>query len=426
MNELNACVIGMQWGDEGKGKIIDLLSRDFPIIVRAQGGSNAGHTVVIGDQKFVLHLIPSGVLRDGTTCVIGNGVVIDPDQLLAEMDELRGRGIEAGGKLLISDRAQVVMPYHKALDAAREKSLGDGKIGTTLRGIGPAYADKAARVGVRVGDLIDPALCRSLLEQYVPVVNKILTSVYGAEPVKMNEVIDWALRRGATIKPLVGDTVEFLNDAIQRGERILFEGAQGSLLDIDFGTYPYNTSSNASAGGISTGTGVPPRDIGRVVGVLKAYTTRVGSGPFPTEQENDIGARLRERGGEFGATTGRPRRCGWFDAVAARYSSLISGVEALAITKLDVLEGIDPIKICVAYEIDGTRTETFPAQAGRLAAARPIYEEMPGWTDKTASPKTNALCPQAAAYVERLCQLVGAPAKIISVGCERDQTLERA
>ncbi len=426
MNNRNACVIGMQWGDEGKGKIIDLLSKDFDIVVRAQGGSNAGHTVVVGDQKFVLHLIPSGILRDGITCVIGNGVVVDPDQLLAEIEELRGRGVESAGKLLVSDRAQVVMPYHKALDAAREKALGDSKIGTTLRGIGPAYGDKVARTGIRVCDLIDPAVCRALLGRHLPIVNKILLDVYGVGPVNPAEVVEWAMRRGASIKPMVGDTVEFLNEAVRRDERILFEGAQGTLLDVDFGTYPYNTSSNSSVGGMATGTGVPPRDMGEVIGVLKAYTTRVGSGPFPTEQDNETGARLRERGGEFGATTGRPRRCGWFDAVAARYSAIVNGVDALAVTKLDVLEGMDPIRICVAYEIDGCRVEAFPAQAERLAAAQPVYEEMPGWHGATATNESiEALCPEAAAYVARLCELVGAGAKIVSIGSERGQTLER-
>ena len=418
MSERNACVVGMQWGDEGKGKIVDLLSKDFDIVVRTQGGSNAGHTVVIGDEKFILHLIPSGILRDGKTCVIGNGVVVDPEQLLSEIKELNGRGVATAGKLLISDRAHTVMPYHKALDAARENALGDDKIGTTLRGIGPAYADKAARTGIRIGDLADPRACREKLEHQVPLVNKTLQNVYGAEPVNVAEVINWAARKGEAIRPMVGDTVEFLHEASRTGKTILFEGAQGSLLDADFGTYPFNTSSNASAGGMATGSGLPPKELGRVIGVLKAYTTRVGAGPFPTELDDETGSRLRERGGEFGATTGRPRRCGWFDAVAARYSAMINGVDELAITKLDVLEGIDPIRICVAYEIDGRQTETFPAQADRLAGARPVYEEMPGW-------QAGGLCPDAAAYVDRLCELVGAPAKVISIGSERGQTFVR-
>ncbi len=426
MNELNACVIGMQWGDEGKGKIIDLLSKDFDVVVRTQGGSNAGHTVVVGDQKFVLHLVPSGILHEGATCVVGNGVVVDPEQLLTEVDELSGRGVHVAGKLLVSDRAHAVMPYHKALDAAKENSLGNDKIGTTLRGIGPAYGDKIARSGVRLGDLIDRGACRAKLERHVPLVNKTLQNVYGAEPVDLAEILDWAQRMGEAIRPMVGDTVEFLHDAASTGKAILFEGAQGSLLDADFGTYPFNTSSNSTVGGMVTGSGLPPKEIGRVIGILKAYTTRVGAGPFPTELDDEIGARLRERGSEFGATTGRPRRCGWFDAVAARYATMINGTDELAVTKLDVLDGIDSLKICVAYEIDGRRTETFPARIDTLAAAQPIYEEMPGWgDDATSSDSADGLRPEAAAYIDRLSSLVGAPATIISVGSERDQTLTR-
>ena len=426
MNEQNACVIGMQWGDEGKGKIVDLLSKDFDVVVRTQGGSNAGHTVVVGDDKFVLHLVPSGILRDGATCVVGNGVVVDPEQLLNEIEELNGRGVRVAGKLLVSDRAHAVMPYHKALDAAKEDALGDKKIGTTLRGIGPAYGDKIARSGLRIGDLIDQNACRAKLEQHVPFVNKVLQNVYGAEPVDLAEIIDWARRMGEALRPMVGDTVDFLHDAVSAGKAILFEGAQGSLLDADFGTYPFNTSSNSSVGGMVTGSGLPPKEIGRVVGILKAYTTRVGAGPFPTELEDEIGARLRERGHEFGATTGRPRRCGWFDAVAARYSTMINGTDELAITKLDVLDGINPLKICVAYEIDGRRTETFPAQIDKLAAAKPVYEEIAGWDGRsTSDDSAGGLCPEAEAYIARISFLAGAPATIISVGSERDQTLTR-
>lgn len=421
MNENNLSVVGMQWGDEGKGKIIDFLATDFNVVVRAQGGSNAGHTVITGGQKFVLHLIPSGILRDGVTCVIGNGVVIDPDQLLKEIEELRGRGIDASPKLLVSDRAHVVMPYHKALDAAIEASLGDKKIGTTLRGIGPAYCDKVARKGVRICDIIDPKCCRELVETLVPRVNDLLTKVYGAPPVELSEILDWALRRGEQLRPMAGDTCEFLNLSIDNGKKILFEGAQGCLLDVDYGTYPYNTSSNTGVGGISTGSGVPPRSLGKAVGVLKAYCTRVGAGPFPTELNDELGRRMQERGGEFGATTGRPRRCGWFDAVAARYSQMVNGIDAIALTKLDVLEGIHPLKICVAYEIDGRRVESFPALSSKLDRAKPIYEEMPGW-QKTGNSAAN-LAPEASAYVKRLCDLTGAPAKIISIGSERSQTI---
>ena len=421
MNERNACVLGMQWGDEGKGKIIDLLSGDFDVVVRAQGGSNAGHTVVVGDEKFVLHLVPSGILRKGVACVIGNGVVVDPDQLLSELEELRGRGVDVAGRLLVSDRAQVVMPYHKALDAAKEKALGDNKIGTTLRGIGPAYADKAARTGVRLCELVDPRVCRTMLERQIPFVNKVLQDVYGADPVDPAETIDWAIHRGEAIRHMTGDTVEFLHERSRSGQRILFEGAQGSLLDVDFGTYPFNTSSNSSVGGMVTGTGLPPSEIGRVIGVLKTYTTRVGAGPFPTELDDETGLLLRERGGEFGATTGRPRRCGWFDVVAARFSARINGVDELALTKLDVLAGMDPIRICIAYEINGHRTETFPAQVAALASARPVYDEMPGWRGETAP--GGRLCPEATAYIDRLCEATGAPARIISVGRKRSETI---
>jgi len=422
MGEENACVFGMQWGDEGKGKIVDLLSGDFDIVVRTQGGSNAGHTVVIGSDKFILHLVPSGILRDGVTCVIGNGVVVDPAQLLDEVAELRQRGVDTAGRLLVSDRAHVVLPYHKALDAARENALGPGKLGTTLRGIGPAYGDKVARAGLRVSDLIDPAACRAALKRQLPLVNKTLTHVYDAEPVDERVTVDWALAKGEAVKPMVGDTVEFLLDANRSGQRILFEGAQGNLLDVDLGTYPYATSSNASIGGVLTGSGLPPAALGRILGVLKAYTTRVGAGPFPTELEDELGERMRARGDEFGATTRRPRRCGWFDGVAARYSALTNGVHELAVTKLDVLEGIDPLKVCVAYEIDGRRAETLPASTTALAAAQPVYEELPGWGGPTAS-EARELCPEASAYVDRLCDLVGARAAIVSVGSEREQTI---
>ncbi|MFO7897651.1 MAG: adenylosuccinate synthase [Planctomycetota bacterium] len=423
MKEQNACVVGMQWGDEGKGKVIDLLSEQFDVVVRAQGGSNAGHTVVVGDRKFILHLVPSGVIR-GASCVIGNGVVVDPDQLRDEIEELRERGVEVAGNLLVSDRAHVVCPYHKALDAAREQALGDRKIGTTLRGIGPTYADKVARTGLRVGQLIDQTAARAFLQTHLPLANKVLQHVYGAEPLDLDEMIDWALRSGSGIRTMVGDAVEFLNNAAHDGEAILFEGAQGTLLDIDFGTYPYATSSNSSVGGMVTGTGLPPVELGRVIGVLKAYTTRVGGGPFPTELDDELGGQLRERGGEYGATTQRPRRCGWFDAVAARYTAMLNGVDELAVTKLDVLRGMDPIRICVAYEVDGRRTESFPARADQLAAVRPVYEEMPGWQTVTAAGDTlDSLCPEAAAYVRKLSELADAPVKIVSVGSKRSETV---
>ena len=415
-------VVGAQWGDEGKGRVVDWLARDAHIVARFNGGDNAGHTVVAQGHTLKLHLVPSGVLRPDLTCLIGAGVVINPERLVTEMDELTALGVDVGSaRLKLSAAAHIILPTHRALDGARDAARGQSAIGTTKRGIGPTYADKAARTGIRLCELIDPSVCRTMLQQNIPFVNKVLQDVYGADPVDPAETIDWAVHRGETLRPMTGDTVEFLHERTRSGKRILFEGAQGSLLDVDFGTYPFNTSSNSSVGGMVTGSGLPPREIGRVIGVLKTYTTRVGAGPFPTELDDETGLLLRERGGEFGATTGRPRRCGWFDVVAARFSAKINGVDELALTKLDVLAGMDPIKICVAYEINGRRTEAFPARAAALAAARPVYEEMPGWRGETAP--GGRLCPEAAAYVDKLCEVTGAPARIISVGRKRSETI---
>jgi adenylosuccinate synthase len=419
----NTVLIGAQWGDEGKGKIIDVLTAEADWVVRYQGGNNAGHTVEIGPEKYVLHLIPSGILHPGKRCVIGNGVVVDPVALVKELEGLEARGVDAAGRFFVSERAHVVFPYHRLVDEAREgAAAASQKIGTTKRGIGPSYADKAARVGLRMADLVDsdfPALLKKKIEDN----NRILQAV-GASPVDCGQVLEAYAAAARRLAPYVADTVSLLNDAIRRGQSVLFEGAQGTLLDIDYGTYPYVTSSSATAGGACTGAGVAPHRIDRVVGVVKAYSTRVGEGPFPTELLDETGARLREKGHEFGATTGRPRRCGWFDAVVARYAAMINGIDRWAITKLDVLDGVDPIRVCVAYECDGRRYDTVPANIRVLERCRPVYEDVPGWTGSTREATSVAGLPAgAAAYIRRLCALTGVPAGILSVGPRRESTM---
>ena len=419
----NTILIGAQWGDEGKGKIIDVLTERADWVVRPQGGNNAGHTVEIGDEKFVLHLVPSGILHEGKRCVIGNGVVLDPVALVEEIAGVTARGFTVAGRLFISDRAHVVFPYHRMLDAQGEARRAKGdQIGTTQRGIGPAYGDKAARFGLRMCDLLDPkfpALLRSRVEEK----NRVLAAM-GAP------VVDYAAMLAATqkamevLRPLVCDTVPLLHAAVERGESLLFEGAQGIMLDIDFGTYPYVTSSNASAGGSCTGSGVPPSRIDRVVGVLKAYTTRVGEGPFPTELFDAAGEELRRVGREFGATTGRPRRCGWFDAVVARHAVMTCGVDEWALTKLDVLDGFETIRLCVAYELDGRRIDHFPANVRETARCQPVYEDVPGWRTSTKDVVRFADLPAAAKrYVARLEQITGVPVGILSLGPRRASTL---
>ena len=422
----NTALVGAQWGDEGKGKIVDVLSDEVDVVVRYQGGSNAGHTVLIGGEKYVLHMIPSGILRPGKACVIGNGVVIDPLSLMKEMKELMQRGIGVEGRLHISERAHVVFPYHKALDESHEaRSRQGSKIGTTKRGIGPSYGDKAMRVGLRMGDLVGPdfpALIRERIEEK----NRILTGV-GAAPVDGDALLADYGEAARFLAPYVGDTVDLLNRAIGDGKAILFEGAQGTMLDLDFGTYPFVTSSSATVGGACTGTGVAPRHIDRVVGVVKAYTTRVGEGPFPTELKDDAGRILSKEGNEFGATTGRARRCGWFDAVVARYSATLNGLDFLAVTKLDVLDSFDTIRICAAYECDGRRYETVPASARTFEKCRPVYEEWKGWQTPTRGvTKFDDLPQKAKDYVLRLCELTGVPLGILSVGPSRDSTLRIA
>lgn len=419
----NTILIGAQWGDEGKGKIIDVLTERADWIVRAQGGNNAGHTVEIGAEKFVLHLVPSGILTPGKRCVIGNGVVLDPVALVEEIRGVVGRGISVEGRLFISDRAHVVFPYHRMLDAQGEARRAKGEqIGTTMRGIGPAYGDKAARFGLRMCDLVDPGF-PELLRSRVDEKNRILAAM-GAPVVAFGEVLAATQRALETLRPLVCDTLPLLHGAVARGENILFEGAQGIMLDIDFGTYPYVTSSNASSGGASTGSGVPPHRMDRVVGVLKAYTTRVGEGPFPTELLDATGEELRRVGREFGATTGRPRRCGWFDAVVARHAVMTCGVDEWALTKLDVLDGFATLKICTAYELDGRRVEHFPANIREASRCRPVYEELPGWQASTKDVTRFGDLPEAAKrYIARLEQVTGVPAGILSLGPRRESTL---
>src|SRR2546425_4556519 len=385
----NTILIGMQWGDEGKGKIIDVLTARADIVVRSQGGNNAGHTVIYRGVKYVLHLIPSGVLRRGKTCVIGNGVVIDPVALVGEIDGLRKLGVKIDKNLLVSDCAHLVLPYHRILDEQRE--LRRGRIGTTKRGIGPAYGDKAARTGLRMSDLMQPIVFSKKLQAKVIENNRILQAL-GAKPISFREVNETYLAAGKKLRPFVGNTVVYLHRALQRGKEILFEGAQGTFLDIDHGTYPYVTSSNTTAGGACTGTGVPPHRMDCVLGVMKAYTTRVGEGALPTE-DAQLANLLHKMGREFGATTGRPRRCGWFDAVATHYATMINGIDELAITNLDGLDYVDPIRVCVGYRLNGKRLRVPPCDAGQLESCEPIYTEMGGWKTSTHSAKTFSQLP---------------------------------
>ena len=416
----NTILIGAQWGDEGKGKIIDVLTAKADIIVRSQGGNNAGHTVIHRDVKYVLHLVPSGVLRRGKICVIGNGVVIDPVGLVAEIDGLRKLGITIGNNLLISDCAHLVLPYHRLLDEQRE--LRRGKIGTTKRGIGPAYADKAARTGLRMSDLMQPIVFSKKLHAKVLENNRILRAL-GAEEISFREVDESYHIAGENLRPFVRNTVVYLHRALERGKEILFEGAQGTFLDIDHGTYPYVTSSNTTAGGACTGTGVPPHRMDRVVGVMKAYTTRVGEGGLPSE-DRQLTEMLHKLGREFGATTGRKRRCGWFDAVATRYARMINGIDELAITNLDGLDNVDPIRVCVAYKLNGKRLDVPPCDATQLANCEPVYEEMHGWNTSTHSARKLSQLPSAARkYVKYISKLTGAKLSIISVGPTRRETI---
>src|SRR5689334_3141986 len=419
---MNLAVLGAQWGDEGKGKIVDLLTPNFAIVGRYQGGHNAGHTVYVNGTKFILRLIPSGILHPGITCVIGNGVVIDPTALFGEVDELAKNGIDVDGRILISDKAHLILPYHRDLDLLSEARRGERKIGTTSRGIGPAYEDKIARRGIRVGDLADPAALEQEVRDNVTARNRLVQD----STMDWRPVFDQLLKSAERLRPWVRDVSLMLAQAIRDEKPILFEGAQGTLLDIDHGTYPYVTSSNASIGGVCTGLGVPPKSIDGVLGVVKAYTTRVGAGPFPTELTGDMGDILRDSGNEYGSVTGRPRRCGWYDAVAARYGVRINGIDALALTKLDVLDGVEELEICTAYKC-GSRTLTeFPSDLSQLAGSTPVYESMPGWKAPTKGIRRYEDLPEAARkYIARLEEVSGVRVAIVSTGSERDDTILR-
>jgi adenylosuccinate synthase len=419
----NVVVIGAQWGDEGKGKITDLLSKSADVVVRYQGGVNAGHTVVVEGETFKLHLIPSGILYPGTDCIIGCGTVIDPQILLGELDQLEALKIPLGN-LWISQTAHVTMPYHRLLDTATETSRGDRKIGTTGRGIGPTYADKSERTGIRVQDLMDEELLKDKLAWTIDYKNIILDKLYNLSPLDPKSVISEYLTYAERLRPHVIDTSLKIYDAIKRRRNILFEGAQGTLLDLDHGTYPYVTSSNPVAGGACVGTGVGPTAIDRVIGVAKAYTTRVGEGPFPTELHGQLGESLCDRGAEFGTTTGRQRRCGWFDGVIGRYAVRINGLDCLAITKLDVLDEMDEIQVCIAYEIEGERREDFPSSAHDFAHCQPVYQTLPGWKQSTADCRTLEDLPKAAqSYLAFLAEYMEVPIAIVSVGPGREQTI---
>jgi len=420
-------VVGAQWGDEGKGKVVDILAERADIIARYQGGNNAGHTLVVNGEKTVLHLVPSGVLHAGKVCVIGNGVVIDLAVLIEEIDSLRARGyLQADELLKISDRAHVIMPYHRAIDLARERLRGEGRIGTTGRGIGPTYEDKMARVGVRVADLLDEETFPEALRRTLEEKNSYLRS-WLQEQALDAEAIHAEYRSLRTrLVPFVTDTGVYLHHALRAGKRVLLEGGQGTMLDVDHGTYPYVTSSNTVAGAACTGTGIAPNQISSVIGIAKAYTTRVGSGPFPTELHGAEGKRLQQGGDEFGATTGRPRRCGWFDAVVVRHAVRLNGVTGLALTKIDVLTGFETIRLCTAYEHNGRRLEDFPASAAVLRGATPVYEDWPGWREPlNAARSLDDLPANARAYIKRLEEVTGAPMLIVSVGAGRDETILR-
>ncbi|MER5426013.1 adenylosuccinate synthase [Streptosporangium roseum] len=417
-------LVGAQWGDEGKGKATDLLGDQVDYVVRYQGGNNAGHTVVIGDQKYALHLLPTGVLSPNVIPVIGNGVVIDPGVLLSEIDGLEARGVSSA-RLLISANAHLIMPHHKALDKVTERYLGKAKIGTTGRGIGPAYGDKIYRMGVRVQDLLDPGILQKKIEVALGEKNQILTKIYNRRAIDATQVLEEYLGYAERLKPHIADTSLILNKALDEDKVVLLEGGQGNLLDIDHGTYPFVTSSSPTSGGACSGSGIPPTRLTRVIGILKAYTTRVGSGPFPTELEDEMGEWLRTTGGEYGVTTGRNRRCGWFDAVIARYASRINGVTDFFLTKLDVLSGLERIPVCVAYEVDGVRYDEIPMTQTDFHHAKPVYEEFPGWQeDITGAKSFEDLPANAQAYVKALERMSGARISAVGVGPGRTETIQ--
>jgi adenylosuccinate synthase len=424
---MNWCIAGLQWGDEGKGKMVDILGENSDIVVRYAGGANAGHTVVIGDTKFALHLLPSGSVRQSITCVIGNGVVIDPAVLLEEIETLQKKGISLAGRLLISEFAHIVLDYHKMEDKLREESLGNKKIGTTVRGIGPCYADKIGRsYAVRMADLRNLDGLREKLKGIVAYKNKLLGCLYDAKPMDADELFEKCKVYAARLGQYITNTTEYLHTSIAAGKNILFEGAQGSMLDLDHGTFPYVTSSNSSALGVSSGCGVPGKLIGKYIGVVKAYTTRVGEGPFPTELDNETGQYIRERGHEYGTTTGRPRRCGWFDAMVVKYSGTLGGVDEVAMMHLDTLSGLKELKVCTSYMLDGKKLSFFPANIDVLARVQCVYETVQGWDeDLTQKTSFDDLPANARKYVELVQSAIGMPVTMIGIGPKRSQLISR-
>jgi len=419
-------IVGMQWGDEGKGKVVDFLTQYAELVVRHQGGNNAGHTLVVNGKQTVLHLIPSGILHDDKACVIGNGTVLDPGVLIRELDNLETGGRSFAGRLFISDSAHIIMPYHTVMDKAQEKFRGSNKIGTTGRGIGPAYADKADRFGIRLGDLIDTEIFPVKLKTVLDYKNTILRDSFGEDPLDYDTILKAYQVYADRLRPYAADTVKIIHDAFAAKKQIVFEGAQGSMLDLDHGTYPYVTSSTTVSGGVCAGSGIGPTHVNGVIGIVKAYSTRVGEGPFPTELLDQTGELLRKTGSEFGATTGRPRRCGWLDLVQLKRAALLNGTTAVVLTKPDILGVMDTIKVCTAYDVNGVRTTDLPTQVSKLALAKPVYEELPGWkSDISACRSWDELPANAKAYFLRIEQLLGIPVAIISVGPGREQTIER-
>ena len=423
----NVVIVGAQWGDEGKGKIVDILSEYADVVVRFQGGNNAGHTIYVEGEKYVFHLIPSGILHEGTSCVLGNGVVIDPGILLTEIDKLSDKGLFNPESLLVSREANLIMPYHKALDLGREKLKGSQKIGTTGRGIGPAYEDKVARCGIRAADLLDPETLKAKLTTNLAEKNHLLMNIMGVNGCNLEAIFSDYASYAERLAPFIINTSVFLDRAMKEGKSILFEGAQGTLLDVDYGTYPYVTSSNTVAGAAATGSGIGPTRLDSVIGITKSYATRVGEGPFPTELKCGEGERLREMGDEFGATTGRPRRCGWFDAVALKHSARLNGLDGLVITKLDVLDKLEEIKLCVSYRIDGKETDEFPTDTTLLDRVEPVFETLPGWMSPTNGVTDfDGLPAKARAYIKRIEELTGVASLIISVGIGRKEAVIRS
>jgi len=419
-------IVGAQWGDEGKGRVVDMLAQQARMVVRFSGGDNAGHSVVNPHGKFKLHLIPSGIFDPGVVCIIANGVVINPKVLIGEMDHLNERGVDTN-HLFISDRTHLIMPYHLLLDGLEEEARGGKALGTTRKGVGPAFTDKAARLGIRAGDLLDKEALRERLGAVLAYKNVILTKVYGAKALSLEEVYTQYCQYGERLAPHIRETTIMLDEALGRGELVILEGAQGALLDPDFGTYPYTTSSSPLAGGACLGAGLGPTKLDRVLGVYKAYCSRVGSGPMPTELNDATGDLIREKAHEYGTTTGRPRRCGWFDAVAARFSSRINGLTGAVVTRLDILDILPSLKICVGYELDGQRVDDFPASVTELARCKPVYEELPGWQVPTTEIRRYDQLPgEARRYITRLEELISCPVNLICVGPERDQAIEKA